>query len=812
MVQQPPVAPPSPQLVVPPDVVADVCDGRRIVDVNFFFRQLQTIAQHDKLVGCDFSCLEMISERRKGLDSTIIIECKMCGRKFDVKTVETKDDRMNINHQAVSSIMSIGSGFSHLQIVTSALHIPGISPILYQSLHNDVCEWWERSAAHCMAEAAKQEADYAISIGDIHTDGTPMISVVADGCWSKRSYKTNYSALSGAAAIVGLKFGKVLYLGVKNKYCMVCARAANKNVEPPQHTCYKNHSGSSTAMESAILVEGFKTSVRDNGLIYNKVIADGDSSTYKCILDARPYKDLIVQKIECINHLLRNYSKALVALSQDKAYPVQFRKLIKDRIMRLRTGVKKACEYWGGQNLNTEQKILLLQKDILNGPEHIFGNHINCSNYFCKPENQRAEPGNPIASLVACGLMKPLEQLARRLSYHAPSLLYNVSSNLVESFNSQVAKYVGGKRINYSLRCSYGTRCAAGVVSFNTGRLHSVTHEVIFHTDVNCIVSRVENHRLNRVKKAKSKIKKKIHVPVSKDSHYGQNSERPDMSPNDYEKEKDIFLKGLKLSSEQRSELQFATVSQRASPLWYEHRRKRLTSSHFGDVCIRKNTTSCASLVKRILQPANALFNLPAVRYGSENEERARQKLSEQECVVIQECGLFVDDEFEYLGSTPDGLYADGIVEIKCPASLKDMDFGVDVMTKHSFWKRLTKPKDLKDRPLQESDFEINTRHKWYYQIQGQLHITKAATCLLGFWFGDERPMKVYYVKRDDQFWQSSMKSKLTHFYFDCLLPELVDSRHERGMEIRNPEYIMVALKEKAERAKPAVIQELTDD
>lgn len=75
----------------------------------------------------------------------------------------------------------------------------------------------------------------------------------------------------------------------------------------------------------------------------------------------------------------------------------------------------------------------------------------------------------------------------------------------------------------------------------------------------------------------------------------------------------------------------------------------------FGDVCVRRGPTSCEPLVRRILQPANALCNLPAVHYGLDNEERARRKLSEQENVVIEECGLFIDDELEYLGTTPEG-------------------------------------------------------------------------------------------------------------------------------------------------------------
>jgi hypothetical protein len=48
-----------------------------------------------------------------------------------------------------------------------------------------------------MEQAAQEERDYAIENGRVDEDGTPLCTVVADGMWSKRSYKTKYNALSG---------------------------------------------------------------------------------------------------------------------------------------------------------------------------------------------------------------------------------------------------------------------------------------------------------------------------------------------------------------------------------------------------------------------------------------------------------------------------------------------------------------------------------------------------------------------------------------------------------------------------------------
>ena len=62
-------------------------------------------------------------------------------------------------------------------------------------------------------------------------------------------------------------------------------------------------------MESNLIVEGFKKSEELYGIRYNTVVADGDSSVYKKLLDARPYPTTHIEKIECRNHLMRNVRK-----------------------------------------------------------------------------------------------------------------------------------------------------------------------------------------------------------------------------------------------------------------------------------------------------------------------------------------------------------------------------------------------------------------------------------------------------------------------------------------------------------------------
>jgi len=67
-------------------------------------------------------------------------------------------------------------------------------------------------------------------------------------------------------------------MGVCNKNCSVCQKNENSEKESPSHQCFKNWNGTSTAMESDIIVEGFCQSVIMHNLKYNKLIGDGDSS------------------------------------------------------------------------------------------------------------------------------------------------------------------------------------------------------------------------------------------------------------------------------------------------------------------------------------------------------------------------------------------------------------------------------------------------------------------------------------------------------------------------------------------------------
>jgi len=117
----------------------------------------------------------------------------MCRKKEVIEFEDPNMSLMDVNTAAVTASVNAGQGFVQLEIFSALLNMPNMSNKLYQKVdqftHNTV---WES-----MSSAAKEEAKLAIDYGDVNENGVHMITVIADGVGSKRSYRTNYNALSG---------------------------------------------------------------------------------------------------------------------------------------------------------------------------------------------------------------------------------------------------------------------------------------------------------------------------------------------------------------------------------------------------------------------------------------------------------------------------------------------------------------------------------------------------------------------------------------------------------------------------------------
>lgn len=768
--------------------------GRRIIHMQHFLSELKKFGTHNKKFGCSLENIICENETRKGLISNFAFKCNFCHYRQNILSDSTERSVFDTNKSAVAGIMTIGGGYSALQQFTSSIDVPAMSEPYYQKIHGELSEKWQEIAEDSMAEAAAEEREAAIEEGRVDENGTPMIDVVADGCWAKRSYRTNYSSLSGTAAIIGKRFGKVLYLAVRNKYCSICEHAKRKNLDIG-HKCFKNYDGSSTGMESDILVEGFKCSILMYNLIYGRIVSDGDSSTYCKILEARPYPNITVEKIECVNHLLRNFCNKMRALSTDTRFPVKFRKMVTpQRIMSIRRNIKKAIQFYQNMPASNTVKINNLHSEINNILMHVFRSHVKCKNFYCS-ETKLDDPEQLINELRSSGLWLRITVIVSTLAGNARSLLHNHNSNIVESFNSTVAKFIGGKRINYTSRGSYATRCNAAVLSHNTKRPLYKLQKAILNTTPSSKIYKAEKKLRHRylTKNKYVRVKKRLNFSeLKKQNDYGPTSAQPDMDKEAFQNNKELLLENLKHNSFIRDKIQEETILQREDTKWMELRRKMLTASSFSSVITRRASTSCAPLVKRLLCAKN-LAGVTSIGHGIRHEKTALQQLEIQENVKIKPCGLFIDKEHPFLGATPDGLIemGDMIVEVKCPITAYKMGLEQAIENKKiRFW------------TVKNGNYNINKNHQWFCQVQGQLHVTNKRKCLFAVWSGENKPLKIEYIERDDEFWQNKMASKLVQFYLECLLPEIVDSRIRRNLPVREPDYIKEAI-EKKNKEKP---------
>jgi hypothetical protein len=198
---------------------------------------------------------------------------------------------------------------------------------------------------------------------------------------------------------------------------------------------------------------------------------DGDSSVTEKLRRAKPYGvDSPIEKVECTNHICRNFNKRLSELSKDRTYPLEMRKLLSKNLDRMRIGVYSAIKKRSNESTSINEKQANLTKDLMNAPNHVFGRHDIClqTSTNCKdPENDVDFVDDLKTSKLWDAVMHLINTV---LIKNVQSLIFIVNNNYCERYNSVIVKFIGGKRCNFVQRGSYKSKCEAAAVSFNNKR------------------------------------------------------------------------------------------------------------------------------------------------------------------------------------------------------------------------------------------------------------------------------------------------------------------------------------------------------
>lgn len=110
------------------------------------------------------------------------------------------------------------------------------------------------------------------------------------------------------------------------------------------------------------------------------------------------------------------------------------------------------------------------------------------------------------------------------------------------------------------------------------------------------------------------------------------------------------------------------TQNQSESKLWNELRYGRITASRLYEMahCKTKN----GSLVEQVIGNLN-IRDTKAMERGRRLEKDVITLMKEILKTDIEDCGLLLDSRFPVIGTSPDGVGNDFVVEIKCPMTPK---------------------------------------------------------------------------------------------------------------------------------------------
>ena len=148
--------------------------------------------------------------------------------------------------------------------------------------------------------------------------------------------------------------------------------------------------------------------------------------------------------------------------------------------------------------------------------------------------------------------------------------------------------------------------------------------------------------------------------------------------------------------------------------------------------------------------------------------------------MVVCSCGFFSNTDFPFLGATSDGSVYDpsepeqpfGYLEVKCPYSVRDLT-PVEVCSTQNFYCSLDSNGNLK----------LKENYQYYAQIQGQMAVGECTWC--DFVVYTQKGCSIQQIYFNKIFWDNLL-SKLTTFYDNCVVAEIVSPMHSVGLPVRD--------------------------
>jgi hypothetical protein len=266
-------------------------------------------------LSCGSLTISDDENKRQGWAISLSLMCNKCPYKSSEFTSSKKQGKVPvINRRLVYAMREVGCGYGEARKLSYLLNMPPPPTTnSYQAHVKALCSVVSELAEKSMSTAAEE----------IHqlTGGECGVSV--DGTWHRRGF----SSLSGVVTVISVDTGKVLDTQILTKDCISCRKHSGLDKHSPAYIswwaeheplCDANYKGSSPNMEPTGAAQIFLRSKEIRNLEYVKYYGDGDSKSYKYVVDSDPYNGKKIEKLECVGHYQKRLGTALRKIAAEK--------------------------------------------------------------------------------------------------------------------------------------------------------------------------------------------------------------------------------------------------------------------------------------------------------------------------------------------------------------------------------------------------------------------------------------------------------------------------------------------------------------
>ncbi|XP_043257881.1 uncharacterized protein LOC122400460 [Colletes gigas] len=314
----------------------------------------------------------------RSLGFKLILMCR-CGRR-NINSGPLINTGYEVNRRIVFVMRLLGLGREGINLFCN---IMDICNGLNESTYNNIIMHIHSVVTSVFERLSKKAVDQEKKVNEQNDRPIFNLKVSGDGSWKRRGFKSLY----GVTTLIGYYSGEVIDFVVKSSYCQACTAWKSKQDDPcyeewfEQHEeeCAKNHTGSAGKMEVDAMKEMFLRSEEKFGVKYRNYIGDGDSKTYKAILDINPYRDdFPVSKSEFVGHVEKRMSTRLRNI------------IIKEKLggkgKLTDTLIKKLTTYYGLAIRRNSHNVADMKREVMATFYHL------CSTNE-KPQHEHCPPG-----------------------------------------------------------------------------------------------------------------------------------------------------------------------------------------------------------------------------------------------------------------------------------------------------------------------------------------------------------------------------------------------------------------------------------